>query len=179
MSTPETVKAQLQADIAAANAATGKQDTTMHDAVASLIEGFGQGGVGKLICDTVIDVPESDTTLDITIDNVVTENATGDIYVTIFEFLGEIPTDTTVFAAFQNIALNYVSTNTVYGSFQSSVASGVKSGVSAINTYATKNVIYPIDIGYRAISVRVINGSASYDTCRGQWRVRCYKVSSW
>lgn len=43
-STPETVKAQLQADIATANAATGKQDATMHDAVASLIEGFGQVG---------------------------------------------------------------------------------------------------------------------------------------
>lgn len=42
MSTPETVKAQLQADIAAANAVTGKADATMHDAVASLIEGFGQ-----------------------------------------------------------------------------------------------------------------------------------------
>lgn len=42
MSTPETVIAQLQADIAAANEVTGKEDATMHDAVNSLIEGFGQ-----------------------------------------------------------------------------------------------------------------------------------------
>lgn len=45
MSTAETVKAQLQADIAAANATTGKADATMHDAVVSLIEGFGDGEV--------------------------------------------------------------------------------------------------------------------------------------
>lgn len=42
MPTAESVKAQLQADIAAANEATGKTDATMHDAVASLIEGFGE-----------------------------------------------------------------------------------------------------------------------------------------
>lgn len=42
MSTPETVKAQLQADIAAANEVTGKADTTLHAAVSSLIDGFGQ-----------------------------------------------------------------------------------------------------------------------------------------
>lgn len=48
MATAETVKAQLQADIAAANAATGKADATMHDAVASLIEGFGGGGGEKI-----------------------------------------------------------------------------------------------------------------------------------
>ena len=36
MSTPETIKAQLRADIATANATTGAQDTTVHDAVQRL-----------------------------------------------------------------------------------------------------------------------------------------------
>ena len=35
---------QLLADLASANAATGKADTTLHDALNSLIEGFGGGG---------------------------------------------------------------------------------------------------------------------------------------
>ena len=52
MSTPETVKAQLQSDIAAANKVTGKADGTMHDAVASLIEGFGGGGEEVFIVPT-------------------------------------------------------------------------------------------------------------------------------
>ena len=42
--TPETVTAQMQADISAANAVTGRTDTTVHDAVTALIAGFGQGG---------------------------------------------------------------------------------------------------------------------------------------
>ena len=45
MSTAETIKAQLQADITAANEVTGKTDTTVHDAVNSLIEGFGEAYV--------------------------------------------------------------------------------------------------------------------------------------
>lgn len=69
MSTPETVKAQLQADIAAANAATGKADTTLHAAVSSLIEGFGGGGEevffttgGQMYVKNVV-LPETVTTL--------------------------------------------------------------------------------------------------------------------
>lgn len=42
--TADTVKAQLLADIAAANAATGESDETVHDAVARLIAGYGTGG---------------------------------------------------------------------------------------------------------------------------------------
>ena len=44
MSTPQTVKAQMQSLIGQSNAATGKTDATLTDAVASLVEGFGQGG---------------------------------------------------------------------------------------------------------------------------------------
>lgn len=42
--TPETVTAQMQADISAANVVTGRTDTTVHDAVTALIAGFGSGG---------------------------------------------------------------------------------------------------------------------------------------
>ena len=42
--TPDTIKAQMQADIAASNAKTGATDTTLHDAVNRLIDGFGSGG---------------------------------------------------------------------------------------------------------------------------------------
>lgn len=42
--TPETVTAQMQADISAANIVTGRTDTTVHDAVTALIAGFGSGG---------------------------------------------------------------------------------------------------------------------------------------
>lgn len=41
--TAETVKAQMQADISAANAKTGASDTTLHDAIARLIGGYGTG----------------------------------------------------------------------------------------------------------------------------------------
>ena len=44
--TPDTVKAQIQADIAASNAKTGAADTTLHDAVNRLIDGFGAGTGG-------------------------------------------------------------------------------------------------------------------------------------
>ena len=44
MSTPTTVKNALQAAITKANAVTGEGDTTVTDAVNSLIEGYGQGG---------------------------------------------------------------------------------------------------------------------------------------
>lgn len=42
--TPETVKAQMQADIDAANVKTGRTDETVHDAINALIAGYGQGG---------------------------------------------------------------------------------------------------------------------------------------
>lgn len=45
--TPATIKTQLQNDIAAANAATHAGDTTIHDAVNSLIAGYGQSSVFK------------------------------------------------------------------------------------------------------------------------------------
>lgn len=44
MSTPTTVKNALQAAITKANAVTGEGDTTVTDAVNSLIAGYGQGG---------------------------------------------------------------------------------------------------------------------------------------
>ena len=44
--TPDTVKAQMQADIAASNAKTGASDATLHDAVNRLIDGFGAGSGG-------------------------------------------------------------------------------------------------------------------------------------
>lgn len=46
--TPETVTAQMQADIVAANSVTGNTDTTIHDAVTALIAGFGSGGITLL-----------------------------------------------------------------------------------------------------------------------------------
>lgn len=45
MSTPNTVKAQLQSLIASANATTGKEDTDLTSAVGSLVEGYKQGGI--------------------------------------------------------------------------------------------------------------------------------------
>lgn len=46
MSTAETVKAQLNALLNQANNTTGKTDTNLTAAVASLVAGFGQGGSG-------------------------------------------------------------------------------------------------------------------------------------
>lgn len=43
--TPDTIKAQMQADIEASNDKTGAADTTLHDAVNRLIGGFGAGGI--------------------------------------------------------------------------------------------------------------------------------------
>lgn len=42
MSTPQTIKQQLQADIAQANQATGRSDLNIHDAITQLINGYGQ-----------------------------------------------------------------------------------------------------------------------------------------
>lgn len=44
MSTPESVKGALQTAINQANTTTGKNDSTITDTVASLVEGYGQGG---------------------------------------------------------------------------------------------------------------------------------------
>lgn len=44
--TTDSVIAQLKADIALANEVTGASDTTTHDAVARLVEGYGGGGGG-------------------------------------------------------------------------------------------------------------------------------------
>lgn len=44
MSTPNTIKAQLQSLIDTSNATTGKEDTDLTSAVGSLVEGYGQGG---------------------------------------------------------------------------------------------------------------------------------------
>lgn len=41
MSTPSTVILQLQSDLLRANEATGSSDTTIHDAISSLISGYG------------------------------------------------------------------------------------------------------------------------------------------
>lgn len=46
MSTAETVKAQLNALLNQANNTTGKTDTNLTAAIASLVAGFGQGGSG-------------------------------------------------------------------------------------------------------------------------------------
>jgi hypothetical protein len=45
MSTPTTIKTALQAAIRKANNTTGAGDTTVTDAVDSLIEGYGKGGI--------------------------------------------------------------------------------------------------------------------------------------
>lgn len=55
MATAESVKAKLQGLIANANAKTGKIDSTLTDAVRTLIGGYGQGGSG------IIDVDELPT----------------------------------------------------------------------------------------------------------------------
>ncbi len=45
MSTPATIKTALQAAITKANSTTGAGDTNLTDAVDSLIEGYGKGGI--------------------------------------------------------------------------------------------------------------------------------------
>ena len=45
--TAEGVKSKLQSLITASNAKTGKNDTTLTDAVKTLLEGYGQGGGGE------------------------------------------------------------------------------------------------------------------------------------
>ncbi len=52
MATAESIKAKIQGLIDSANNTTGKADTDMTAAVASLIDGFGQGGGGTGIPDT-------------------------------------------------------------------------------------------------------------------------------
>ena len=47
MSTPQTVKAQIQSLIDQANATTGNEDTDLTSAVGALVSGFGQGGSGE------------------------------------------------------------------------------------------------------------------------------------
>lgn len=49
MSTPDTVKAQIQSLIGSANAATGKTDADLTTAVNSLIAGYGQGGSAPVL----------------------------------------------------------------------------------------------------------------------------------
>lgn len=39
-----TIKQRLQAEIDRANSVTSKNDLTVHDAIGSLIDGFGSGG---------------------------------------------------------------------------------------------------------------------------------------
>lgn len=169
------------ADLAAVGEAiaekTGAEKPVFPDGWKEAVEGATVGGVGKLICDAVIDVPESDTALDITIDDVVTENATGDIYVTIFEFLGEIPTDTTRFTAYAGVTMNFGHANTMFSDNAGGVAHGVNAGNKTANRYASTNVICVRSISRLGeITVMVNPTSASYATCRGQWRMRCYKV---
>ncbi|MCD8368484.1 MAG: hypothetical protein LUC48_10785, partial [Clostridiales bacterium] len=43
MSTLSTIQAQLQSDLASANEATGGSNATIHDAIATLIGGYGSG----------------------------------------------------------------------------------------------------------------------------------------
>lgn len=52
MSTPNTVISQLQSDLQRANDTTGLSDTTIHDAISSLILGYGSG-------DGVVVVPQT------------------------------------------------------------------------------------------------------------------------
>lgn len=58
--TADKVVAQLRAEIAAANAATGAGDATVHDAVARLIAGYGSGGGVSLDAVTVFVADFSD-----------------------------------------------------------------------------------------------------------------------
>ena len=44
MSTVDSVLSQLQSDIQLANNTTGRSDVTIHDAISSLILGYGNGG---------------------------------------------------------------------------------------------------------------------------------------
>ena len=43
-----SIKSKIQALITAANATTGESDTTLTDAVQTLVDGYGQGGGGSL-----------------------------------------------------------------------------------------------------------------------------------
>lgn len=54
MSTPDTVKAQLQSLIASANAKTGKTDTDLTAAVDSLVAGYGQGSSAPILTELSI-----------------------------------------------------------------------------------------------------------------------------
>lgn len=92
MSTPATIKTALQAAIRKANNATGAGDTTVTDAVDSLIEGYGKGGIepqGSITivkngtydvtekAEAVVNVPASGITPSGTKE--ITENGTFDI----------------------------------------------------------------------------------------------------
>lgn len=61
--TPDTVRAQMQADIDAANAATGGTAATVHDAVTELIGGFGAGGADNTMFISALDGTLTDLVL--------------------------------------------------------------------------------------------------------------------
>ena len=63
--TPETIKAQMTADLLAANAVTEKNDQTLHDAITSLIAGFGQNASPAVLYMTQITPETNQDTLDI------------------------------------------------------------------------------------------------------------------
>lgn len=50
-----SIKSKIQALIAAANTATGESDTTLTDAVQTLVDGYGQGGGDSSLLNSLID----------------------------------------------------------------------------------------------------------------------------
>lgn len=68
MSTADSVKTELAGLLTKANAATGNADTTLHDAVYALVEGYGQGGGSATV---YIGAAEPDSSV----------GANGDIYI--------------------------------------------------------------------------------------------------
>ena len=169
-----TALASVQAAIAEKS---GVEKPVFPEGWMAAVEGIGDGF--KLICDAVIDVPQSDVVLSIVLDGLDTGNEYGDTYMTIFEFLGDIPTDTTVLTVYHNVALCGSNQSAHFTTFFAGSSSCVKAGVRSLTMYPSKNTIVLGRATKTALTVNVAVDNNNYATCRGQWHMRCYKVNSW
>jgi len=113
------------------------------------------------------------------LDGLDTGNALGDTYITIFEFLGDIPTDTTVLTVYHNVALCGSNQSEHFTTFFAGSSSCVKAGVRSLTMYPSKNTIYLGRATKTALTVNVAVDGSNYATCRGKWHMRCYKINSW
>lgn len=110
MSTADSVKTELAGLLTKANAATGNADTTIHDAVYALVEGYGQGGGGDI--DALIDGSITEITSNVT--QISTSAFSGRKELTSANFPDATATGT---SAFQNcsklISINFPKAETI------------------------------------------------------------------